>query len=44
MNAINPMLELETDALRAILQPCAIVSRPIPYPSEHEIGPIGGQR
>ncbi len=44
MNTLNSTLAPETDARRAILRPCAIVPRPIPYPPEHPFGPIGGRR
>jgi hypothetical protein len=44
MNALNPALELETDALRGDVRPSKLLLRPIPYPPKHQIRQIGGER
>ena len=38
------LLGLETDALRAVLRPCAIVPRPIPCPQPSATTTIEDQR
>ena len=44
MNAPILASQLETDAIRAVLRPCAILPRPIPSPPQHQIQPSGGER
>jgi hypothetical protein len=44
MNAPILPSQLETDAIRAVLRPCAILSRPIPCQPADQIARIGGQR
>jgi len=44
MNTPNPVLAGGTDALRAILRPSEVWSRPIPRPPEPQIRRIGGER
>ena len=44
MNALNPTLKLETGALGGDLRPCERSPRPIPYPPEHQFGPIEATR
>ena len=44
MTIPNPPLALDTDALRGVLRPCAIVPRPIPSPQTSATTLIGGER
>lgn len=44
MNTPNPALHLKIEATGGVLRPCARLPRPIPYPPELPIGPLGGSR
>lgn len=44
MNTPNPRLALKTDALRAVLRPCELPPRPVPYPQTSSTTTIGGER
>jgi hypothetical protein len=44
MSTPIPTLAVGTDALSAVLRPCAISPRPIPYPADRQIARIRGQR
>ncbi len=44
MNAPMLVSQLETEAVRAVLGPCAIVSQPIRRPPADQIARIAGER
>jgi hypothetical protein len=44
MNTPNPTLAAKIGATRGVLRPSETVPRPILFPPENQIGPIGGPR
>jgi hypothetical protein len=44
MNTPNSTPAAKIEATRGVLRPSETLPRPIPYPPQHQIGPIGGPR